>query len=311
MILVCYNICVKRWMMVMSYVDTVQKVLHYIDDNLGNELSLDELADIANFSIHHFCRVFVWHIGYSVMEYVRIRRLEYAVSEFATDRKLIDIAMDYGFETYSGFAKAFKRYYYGVAPEKYRIYIQPTKPQTPNLTHMHNYSIGGIIMKPRFITHDTIQLAGYELKTSHGGKNEEVPAFWKACSSDGRMKNLHEANFVKNHSEYGISYSLNPETSDFSYIIGVEVETGQDVPEEFYTCTLPSATYAVFSTPPANRTDFSKNIQGAWQYIMNDWFPTSGYEYAPNCNDFEYYNTEKMGEDGNVCDIYIPVMKIM
>ena len=298
--------------MVLSYVETIQKVLQYIDDNLSCELTLDELAKVANFSTYHFSRVFRWSVGYSVMEYVRIRRFEYVVSEFATERKLIDIAMDYGFETYSGFAKGFKRHYDGIPPEKYRLYFQPTpRPQMPDLMHMNNYSIGGLIMKPKFITRDAINLVGYELKTSQvDGQNlKEIPAFWQAYMSDGRNKKLHEADFVKNHSEYGVCYALNPETGEFSYVIGVEVEVGQHVPEEFYTCTLKPATYAVFSTPPASGEEFVKNIQGAWQFIMNEWFPTSGYEYAPDGDDFEYYDREKMSEAGNVCDIYIPVVK--
>jgi len=53
---------------------------------------------------------------------------------------------------------------------------------------------------------------------------------------------------------------------------------------------------------------FVKNIQGTWVFIMEEWFPTSGYEYAPNGVDFEYYR-EEMTEKGNVCDIYIPVVK--
>lgn len=294
----------------MSYIDTIQQVLHYIDDHLGEELTIDELAGVANFSSYHFCRVFQWYVGFPIMRYVRIRRLEHAVSEFATTRKLIDIAMDYGFETYSGFTKAFKRHY-GVSPEKYRINIQPTQVLPPNLIHMNNYSIGGLIMKPRFITHDEIKLAGYELRTSDvdGQNNEDIPAFWQTYSSDGRMEKLHGADFVKNHSEYGACFSVDPETGEFTYVIGVEVKEDATVSEEFHTCTLPPATYAVFSTPPASDAEFSKNIQGAWQFIMNDWFPTSGYEYAPNGIDFEYYDCEKMGTDNNVCDIYIPVVK--
>ena len=296
--------------MIMGYVETIQKVLDYIDEHLKGELSLNELADVANFSPYHFCRVFGWHVGYSVMEYVRIRRLEYIVSEFATRRKLIDIALDYGFETYSGFSKAFKRHY-GVAPEKYRIHSQPIKPSPRNLIHMNNYLIGGIIMEPKFIKHDAIRLAGYELKTSNidGQNNREIPAFWQAYLSDGRGEKLHKSDFVKKHSEYGACFCVDPETGEFSYVIGVEFQEGANVPDEFHTCTIPPATYAVFRTPPASGADFAKSIQGTWQYIMNDWFETSGYEYAPGCVDFEYYDDSNMSSDSYVCEIYIPVVK--
>jgi AraC family transcriptional regulator len=89
----------------------------------------------------------------------------------------------------------------------------------------------------------------------------------------------------------------------------VEAKEGAEIPKAFDTREIPPSTYAVFSTPPCDRAEFSKNIQGTWQYIMNDWFPSSGYEYAAGCVDFEYYDEKRMGEKDNVCDIYIPVTK--
>jgi len=123
------------------------------------------------------------------------------------------------------------------------------------------------------------------------------------------MKKLHESDFVKNHSEYGACSSIDPETGEFSYFIGLKLKSDIEVPKDFCIWTLPPATYAVFSTPPAKDNDFATTIKGVWQFIMNDWFPNSEYEYAPNCIDFEYYGVEKMTTDGNVCDIYVPVVK--
>lgn len=295
----------------MSYISNIQKILNHIDDNLDKDLSVDILAEIANFSPYHFCRIFQWYVGYPVMKYVRIRRLEYVASEFSTGKKIIDIAMRYGFETYSGFAKAFKRHY-GIAPEKYRIHNNIALPILSNLIHMNSYSIGGVILNPKFITHDTIKLVGYELKTTtiEGENSKEIPAFWQACIADGRLKKLHHAGFVKNHIEYGACFSIDPETGGYSYVIGVEAEENVVITDDFSTFTLPPATYAVFSTPPAKKADFTKSIQGTWQYIMNDWFPNSGYEYAPNCVDFEYFDRKNMSVNENVCDIYIPVVKV-
>lgn len=294
----------------MSYVDIIQKVMRFVDDHLSDELNAEVLARVAGFSPYHFCRVFQWHVGYSVMGYVRLRRLAFAVSELSSGRKLIDIALDYGFETHSGFSRAFKRHY-GITPERYRLHAQTGKPPLPDLLRMNDYFIGGIVMEPKFVTLPAIRLAGYALETRNvdGENNHAIPAFWTACIADGRMERLHKADFVKNHAEYGACFPENPENNEFSYVIGVEVKDGAQVPSAFHTCELPPATYVVFSTPPCHQAEFSKNIQGTWQYIMNDWFPSSGYEYAPGCVDFEHYAENTMGENDNVCDIYIPVVK--
>jgi AraC family transcriptional regulator len=292
----------------MSYFGIIQKVLKYIDVNLKSLLGADELASVAGFSTYHFYRVFQWHVGYSVMEYVRLRRLAFAASELSSGRKIIDIAMDYGFETHSGFSKAFK-HHYGVPPETYRIRANASKPPLPDILQMNNYSIGGIIMEPKFIAREAITIAGYELKTKNrdGHNFNEIPAFWQAYCSDGRMDKLHGADFVKNHAEYGACFLECPETGKLSYVIGVEVKEGAKIPGEFHIRELPPATYAVFSVPQCADDKFTLNIQGTWQYAYGEWFPSSGYEFAAGCVDFEYYLCDD--ERNLSCDVFIPIVK--
>lgn len=294
----------------MRYINTFQTVLRYIDENLSNEINAEVLAGIAGFSTYHFCRMFQWHVGYSVMEYVRQRRLAFAVSELSSGRRLIDIAMDYGFETHSGFSKAFKRYY-GVSPEMYRIHAKADKPALPDILRMNKYLAGGIVMKPKFVSLPAIKLAGYALKTRNvdNENSREIPEFWAGYLTDGRAGKLHQSDFAKNHAEYGACFPEDPQNGEFSYVIGVEVKDGIEIPKEYHVCELPPAVYAVFSTPPCDRPMFSQNIQGTWQYIMNDWFPSSGYEYTFGCVDFELYGEKCMGDKDLVCEIYIPVTK--
>ena len=293
----------------MNYTDIIQDILLYVDEHLTEELNAELLARAAGFSTYHFCRVFQWYVGYSVMEYVRLRRLAFAVSELSSGRKLIEIAMEYGFDTHSGFSKAFKRHF-GVSPEMYRVHAHAHKPPLPDILRMNAYFIGGIVMDPKFTTLNSVKLAGYMLKTNSNGENiKEIPAFWTAYLTDGRAGRLHQADFIKSHDEYGACFPEDPENGEFIYVIGVEVKDGVTIPKGFYVCELPAATYAVFSTPPCSKEEFSKNIQGTWQYIMNDWFPSSGYEYAAGCVDFEYYDKRCTEENNNVCDIYIPVVK--
>ncbi|MDR1689752.1 MAG: AraC family transcriptional regulator, partial [Clostridiales bacterium] len=68
----------------MNYNELIRRVLFYIDENLKNELNADILSELAGFSAYHFCRVFQWYAGYSVMEYVRLRRLAFAAWELSS-----------------------------------------------------------------------------------------------------------------------------------------------------------------------------------------------------------------------------------
>ena len=109
--------------------------------------------------------------------------------------------------------------------------------------------------------------------------------------------------------KYGVCFPEDPDSGEFEYVKGVEVKDGSQVPQDYHSCALPPATYAMFSTPPSDSAGFAASIQGVWQYIFNSWFPESGYEYAPGCVDFELYDERCMGDSGKVCEIWIPVVK--
>lgn len=294
----------------MDYTEILEHVLAHIDDHIQGDLDAGTLATVAGFSTYHFCRVFQWGVGYSVMEYVRSRRLAYAAAELSSGRRIIDIALDYGFETHSGFSRAFRRYY-GCAPETYRMHAYYRRPSPPTLAHKEKYLIGGIVMEPKFVSLPAVKLIGFTMKTTtkDNENTSAIPAFWTEYLTDGRMERLHNEDCIKSHTEYGACFPENPETGEFDYIIGVELKEGASAPEGYQACGLPSATYAVFSTPPTVRAEFTRAIQGVWQYIFSEWFPGSGYEYAPGCVDFELYDERCMGDTGCVCDIYIPVVK--
>jgi AraC family transcriptional regulator len=285
-------------------------MLRYIDANIKEKLNIEKLAARAGFSPYHFCRVFQWETGYSIMEYVRNRRLFYAASEFASGRRIADIALDYGFETHSGFSKAFRRYF-GCSPEKYREYASFDVPKLPVLEKTKQYVSGGIVMEPKMVKKESVRMAGFAFKTRTRDREniKEIPKFWQAYMTDGRMEKLHGESFLKSHVEYGVCFVEDPENGEFVYVIGVEVKEGHNIPGGYHTCTVPEALYAVFTTPPADESNFIPSIQGTWNYIYSDWFPNSGYEFDGNGVDFELYDERCMTGTGKIIDIYIPVVK--
>jgi AraC family transcriptional regulator len=285
-------------------------MLSYIDTHIREKLSVEKLAARAGFSQYHFCRVFQWEAGYSIMEYLRNRRLAYAASDLSTGKRILDIAVDYGFETHSGFSKAFRRYF-GCPPEVYRMHASFDVPKLPILSRNKRYLTGGIVMEPKMLKKEAVKLAGFALNTrTKGGENKKaIPQFWTDYLSDGRMQKLHGESFLKSHAEYGACFPENPENGEFAYVIGVEVKEGYDIPDGYHVCTIPGALFAVFSSPPADESNFSPAIQGTWDYIMSEWFPNSGYEFDGNGVDYELYDERCKGKTGKVCDIYIPVVK--
>ena len=164
-------------------------------------------------------------------------------------------------------------------------------------------------MTPRMVRKPAVKLAGFAFRTNtkDGEHSKTIPRFWHNYVTDGKMEKLHMESFIKSHDEYGACFPVNPKTGEFEYVIGMEVKDGHDVVKEYHVCTIPEALYAIFSSAPADKLNFSSAIQNTWKYIFAEWLPVSEYELASNGVGFELYDDRSLSETGKVCDIYIPL----
>jgi len=121
----------------MEYESIIQSVLDEIDKRITEDIHADEFARRANYSTYHFRRVFIELTGIPFMSYITRRKLEYALYDLSQGKKIIDVAMDYGFETHAGFTKAFKKHY-AYPPSLYRLRIVASKPTKATI---HNIKI--------------------------------------------------------------------------------------------------------------------------------------------------------------------------
>lgn len=105
---------------IQDYQSRILKVLVYIQKNLDEQFSLDELAAIASFSSFHFHRIFRGMVGESVKEHVRRLRLERAAHRLRfTGQPVTEIAFDAGYETHESFTRAFGAMF-GEPPTEFR-----------------------------------------------------------------------------------------------------------------------------------------------------------------------------------------------
>jgi AraC family transcriptional regulator len=87
-----------------------RRVLDYIESNLSRELTLSELAGIAELSLHHFARMFKKTIGVAPYRYVLERRVERAKLMLRSARaSVVDISLSVGFYSQSHFTSTFGR----------------------------------------------------------------------------------------------------------------------------------------------------------------------------------------------------------
>ncbi len=106
----------------------LSKALQYIRGNLGGDLSVEFLANLAGVSQTHFRRLFQEALGTSVHQYVQGARLEQARKFLGTTRMPISrIAEECGFSSQSHLTTSFRKVY-SATPAEYRT--QVSMPQT-------------------------------------------------------------------------------------------------------------------------------------------------------------------------------------
>ena len=116
----------------MNIREMIQQSIDYIENNLKAEITVDELCEIAGYSRVHYCRLFLHYTGFTPSEYITRRKLLHAIYEISKGSAKIDAALCYGFETYAGFYKAFKREF-SCSPSEFIKTYKSEKPYKINI----------------------------------------------------------------------------------------------------------------------------------------------------------------------------------
>lgn len=303
----------------MNYSLDIKKSIEFIESKIKDELTPEIVANNVGYSKYHFCRVFHACMDMTVMEYIRKRRLSLASLELFAGGKIIDIAINYGFETQSGFSKAFRKEY-GYSPTQYAIRMSGINDIVSE--KQTTFEFGGYIMNPVIIKRPSFKVAGYGIKTNiaDGNYTKDIAAFWKNYDTNGWECQMYKQLNPPKHGEVGICIPDSINSDSLIYLLGVIVVDFDKVTEDMICIEVPEATYAVFTTPPvdttvggktgkSNQEDFPLVIKQTWKYIFEEWFPNSCYKYDEDKLDFEFYDERCHFRPDTVMDIYVPITK--
>ena len=116
----------------------VQKIVDELDRCIisrdDNGLTLQTIARANGYSAFHMTRKFRELAGTSLRDYLRRRRLAFALIDLRdTQKSILDIAVDYGFSSHEAFCRSFKAAY-GLAPGAYRAKPSPVALCTKRIT---------------------------------------------------------------------------------------------------------------------------------------------------------------------------------
>lgn len=293
----------------MDWQQRLNHALDYIENHLEQKLDMETLAQQAFCSTFHFLRMFEVITGVTAGEYVRRRRLSQAALTIAQGQKVIDTALQYGYESPEAFAKAFKRLF-GFTPSDAsqpgaRLVTFPPIQVSVSLKGMEQMHYR-IEEKPAFTA------TGIALRVSkvHQEQLQRIPKFWEENHRNGLIATLCQ--HCGPLGLLGICCEWDNAAEEFTYLIAIEQPNYPvKLPSHLRRITLPTATYGIFES----RGAMPDAIQQTWQRVYREWFPQSGYEHA-NAPDFEVYpcfpeNDPRGQLDSPECynEVWIPLKK--
>ena len=104
----------------MEWIEGMNSAVNYIEEHLCEDLDYTKLGQIAGCSASHFQRIFTYLGGVTLSEYVRRRRMSLSAVELKDQgKKVIDIALKYGYESPTAFNRAFQSVH-GMTPSDAR-----------------------------------------------------------------------------------------------------------------------------------------------------------------------------------------------
>lgn len=286
----------------MDWITGIQRALDYTEEHLTEEIDYEEVAKQAYSSAFHFQRMFSLICGFTLGDYIRMRRLSLAAEDlYQTKEKVIYVALKYGYETPESFSRAFMRYH-GVTPTAAR--------QGENVKSFSRLSVklilsGGNTMDYRIEKKDSFKVICKKKqvnKPQGETATADISLFWAECVQNGTIGRICEkANFDNLHGLLGICFSGEMADSAFPYAIGAEyngtaLEEGLDIVE------IPAHTFAVFTC----KGEMPNAFVNTYKQIATEFFPQSNYEYG-NGIELEVYPSDEIQNPDYTCEIWIAV----
>lgn len=265
-------------------INAVSRMQNYIEAHLDEPITLHLLAENAGYSPWHCAKIFKELTGKSPFEYIRMLRLSKAAMELRDkDLKVVDVAMDFSFDSHEGFTRAFRKQF-GISPKEYKketppiqlfhpwpirdyyYWLREEQEETPLpsgefFAEVRNFPRRKLLFKRGVAAHDYFTYSG------------EV-----GCDVWGLLCSVKEALYEP--IGLWLPDALRPQGVS-RYAQGVEVPYHYSgvIPDGFDMITLPECKMMMFQSQPYDELYFEKVIVDLSEAIDN-YDPTAmGYEW--------------------------------
>jgi AraC-like DNA-binding protein len=285
-------------------IDAVLQMQDYIERHICEPITLYELSRCAGYSPAHCARVFKELTGKSPFDYIRKLRLSRAALKLRADKvKVIDVALEFVFDSHEGFTRAFSKEF-GITPHQYRKHPPPVYLFIPyRIRDSYSFPQTGDTMEkrstPTTVFVQVIDRPDRKLILKRGKSAEDYWAYCEEAGCDvwGLLCSLKEA-LYEPIGMWLPDALRSPGTS--KYAQGVEVPTGYAgiIPDGFETIDLAACKMMVFQGQPYDDERFGEAIADVWD-VMKTYNPELyGFQWADE--DAPRFQLEPQGYRGYI-----------
>jgi AraC-like DNA-binding protein/predicted transcriptional regulator YdeE len=283
----------------LDHIDRLNNTIEYIEANLDKNIHLELLACKFALSKYHFHRIFKALIGDPPFRYIEKRRLSRAAADLIeTNKRIIDIAFDYGFNSHESFIRSFKKKF-SLTPSQFR----KTKPdfrfygKCPIGSIELKLQKGKVKLKPDILHKSNFSIAGL---TYYGHDTNEIFDLWQTFWSmvqEGKI-------ILDNRGCLGAClHDIDMRNNEvFVYYAGIEQNHSIDIPKAMQSVNIPESTYAVFK----HKGPISE-IEQTYDRIYGSWFPRTGNTPTMDLDMIVVDHRFERQSKNSVIDILIPI----
>ncbi len=270
--------------------DWIFRVIDYVEENLNSPIKIEDLADISGYSQRHFQRLFRDRTAERIMEYIRGRRLTRAMEEIVDSQKsILDIAIDYQFESQQSFTRAFQSRF-AHPPIRFRdnkVSNSPASKKRLDTDYIEMIENGCVTLEPSFVDLDERFFVGLQTKIDINSFGSIDLSQAPPIVNEFKMRVGEIDQSIRIEKEKGLlfatyrvprskraSFDMDDDNSGDGLLIlaGVEIKSLIQIPPDMVLLKSPASKFAVFECRGT-----LANINQAGYYLTSSWAPRSLY----------------------------------
>ncbi len=281
--------------------ELIYQSLDLIEKNLRSDMTVYAVSQRFGFSLYYFSRLFKGITGYSPKTYMLNRKITESVNDVLNgDKKIIEVAFDFGFSTPETFSRAFQKII-GVNPSDIRKRGSVDKNKLSYPITKEKIELTKNIPKnePELIDLGPLYLVG-------------IPFYYEFTAADDLSKQWQNltnnvsviSNRIIPEKYFQVQYWFeDQDPGSIFFFVCLEVSSFEEVPIQFTAKKLPEMKYLKFL-----HKGLSNKVAYTYQYIYEQYLPDTDYK-LPHLFNFEFYGDQHKGpyNEDSISEIYIPV----